>query len=103
MGVFDKFVNDGLRSALRTVGESATIGTDTFTGSFDELEMSVERNVYGDSDDVTTTLTCMQNDLIAKPAIGGTLLRVATGKTYVILGVQVDNESYEISLRLKNG
>jgi hypothetical protein len=103
MGVFDKFVSDGLRSAMRTLGEQATIGADTFTASFDEMEMSVDRNVYGDSDEITTTATCMQDDLSAKPAIGGTLLRVATGKTYVILGVQADTESYEISLRIKNG
>jgi hypothetical protein len=103
MGTFDQFTKTALTQSLNVIGELATIGGNQFTASFDESEMSVSRNPYGDEDEVTTVATCLKSALSNKPEINETLTRVATSTTYVILEVQEDVSSYEITLRAKNG
>tara|TARA_R110002167_G_scaffold113538_3_gene286646 strand:- start:799 stop:1110 length:312 start_codon:yes stop_codon:yes gene_type:complete len=100
---FEKFIGDGLRAALATVGELATIGAKTVTASFDESEMSVSQNVYGADDEVTTTMTVIKSDLAGRPAIGSVLTRLSSSTVYVVLTVQEDVKSYEVGLRAKHG
>jgi len=103
MSIFDQFTKDALTESLRIIGETATIGGNQFQAAFDESGMTVNRNPYGDEDEVTTIATCLSSALSDKPKIGETLIRVKTSKTYVILEVQEDVGSYEITLRAKNG
>ena len=60
MNTFESFVKNGLSTALNSVGESAQIGSTKFKASFDESEMAVSRNTYGDEDEVTTTATLLK-------------------------------------------
>ena len=87
--------------ALKSVGEDAQIGSTKFTASFDESEMAVSRNTYGDEDEVTTTATLLKAALGGKPTVGQVLTRGT--QRYVILVVQEDAQSYEIGLRAKDG
>ncbi len=103
MSIFDQFTKDALTESLRIIGETATIGADSFQAAFDESDMVVNRNRYGDEDEVTTIATCLKSALSDKPQINETLIRVKTSTTYVILEVQEDVESYEITLRAKDG
>lgn len=103
MNTFESFVKNGLSTALNSVGECAQIGSIVFTASFDESEMAVSRNTYGDEDKVTTTATLLKAAFIvgSKPTIGQVLIRGSV--QYVILSVQEDAQSYEIGLRVKDG
>ena len=103
MSIFDQFTKDALTESLRIIGETASIGGNQFQAAFDEGDMTVNRNIYGDEDEVTTIATCLKSALSDKPRISETLIRVKTSTTYVILEVQEDVESYEITLRAKNG
>lgn len=103
MSTFDQFTKSGLTQSLSVIGEPATIGGNQFKAAFDESGMSVSRNQFGDEDEVTTVATCLKSALSDKPKISETLIRVNTSMTYVILEVQEDVESYEITLRAKNG
>lgn len=101
MNTFELFVKNGLSTALNSVGESAQIGSTKFTASFDESEMAVSRNTYGDEDEVTTTATLLKAAVGSKPTIGQVLIRGSV--QYVILSVQEDVQSYDIGLRVKDG
>ena len=101
--MFDNFIKDALAESLAVIGEPVSIGGNQFKAAFDEIEMSVDRNVYGDADEMTARATCASADLTDKPKIGEVLTRINTSKRYVILDVQEDVGSYEISLRAKNG
>ena len=103
MSTFDQFTKSGLTQSLNVIGETATIGGNQFKAAFDESDMAVNRNPYGDEDEVTTIATCLKSALSDKPRINETLIRAKTSTTYVILEVQEDVESYEITLRAKNG
>ena len=101
MNIFESVVKNGLSIALKSVGEDAQIGNTKFTASFDESEMAVSRNTYGDEDEVTTTATLLKAALTSKPTVGQVLTRGT--QRYVILTVQEDAQSYEIGLRAKDG
>jgi len=103
MGIFDNFVKTGLIDSLNVIGEPASIGGNQFKAAFDDSEMEVTRHMYGDEDEVTTEATCLLTELTNAPRIGETLIRVNQRKTYVILEVQSDVESYRITLRAKDG
>ena len=102
MGIFDNFVRTGLIDSLNVIGEPASIGGNQFKASFEDSEMDVTRHVFGDEDDVSTVATCLKSALTNAPRINETLIRVNQRKTYVILEVQSDVESYRITLRAKN-
>lgn len=101
MNIFESVVKNGLSIALKSVGEDAQINGTKFKASFDESEMAVSRNTYGDEDEVTTTATLLKAALTSKPTVGTVLTRGS--QRYVILTVQEDAQSYEIGLRAKDG
>lgn len=99
--MFSNFVISAIRQSLKVIGEPANIGGNQFEAAFDEMEMTVDRNIYGDTDQVTARATCVAEDLDRKPEIGETLQRVRTSVRYVILNVQEDEGTYELHLREK--
>lgn len=103
MDIFSGFVKRGMTHALGVIGEPASIGGNQFPASFDDLSMDVTRHMFGDEDEVTTIATCLKADLSNAPRINETLIRVNHRKTYVITNVQSDAETYEITLRAKDG
>ena len=103
MSNFNQFTKSALKLSIGVIGEAASIGGNQFQAAFDESDMEVTRHSYGDEDEVTTIAVCMKPDITNEPRVGETLIRVAQNKTYVILSVQSDVESYEITLRAKNG
>ena len=102
MKIFNTFIKTGLIHSLETIGEQASIGGDQFVAAFSESTMDVMRNVFGDSDEVTTRATCLVSALTNRPRINETLIRVGERKTYVITEVYSDAESYTITLRAKD-
>jgi len=102
MSLFDKFIENGMIDALSELGEPASIGGNQFLASFDDSDMFVTRHLYGDDDEVTTEATCLKSALSNKPRIGETLTRIEISKTYVITEVQVDVESYRLTMREKD-
>ena len=103
MGIYSNFVKAGIVGTLAVIGEPASIGGNQFSAAFDDSGMDVTRHMFGDEDEVTTTASCLKSALTNEPRINETLIRVNESKTYVILSVQSDVESYTITLRAKNG
>ena len=103
MGIYSNFVRAGMIGTLGVIGEPASIGGNQFSAGFEDSGMDVTRHTFGDEDEVTTTATCLKSALTNEPRIGETLIRVNESKTYVILSVESDVESYMITLRAKNG
>jgi len=102
MDAFKKFPKKGLTHPLAVIGEPASIGGNQFQAAFDDSDMFVTRHLYGDDDEVTTEATCLKSALSNKPRIGETLTRIEISKTYVITEVQVDVESYRLTMREKD-
>lgn len=103
MSNFQHFTKSALKISIGVIGETASIGGNQFQAAFDESDMEVTRHSYGDEDEMTTTAVCMKADITNAPRTGETLIRAQQSKTYVIMSVQSDVESYEITLRAKNG
>ena len=103
MSSFKNFAKMGITHTLRVIGEPASIGGNQFQASFEESDMDVTRHVFGDEDEVTTVAVCLKSELTNAPRIGETLIRVNERKTYVITEVQDDIESYDITMRRKDG
>jgi len=103
MSGFRTFAKMGITHTIRVIGEPASIGGNQFQASFEESSMDITRHVFGDEDDVTTRAVCLKSALTNAPRINETLIRIDERKTYVILDVQDDIESYELTLRRKDG
>lgn len=103
MSGFRDFAKMGITHTIRVIGEPASIGGNQFQASFEESTMDVTNHMFGDEDDVTTRAICLKSELTNAPRINETLIRIDQRKTYVITDVQDDIESYEITLRCKNG
>lgn len=102
MKIFNTFIQTGLIHSLETIGEEASIGGNQFVAAFSESTMDVMRNVFGDSDEVTTKATCLLSALTNRPRINETLIRINERKTYVITEVNSDAGSYIMTLRAKD-
>ncbi len=102
MSGYNQFTKSSLIHSIAVIGETASIGGNQFRMAFDESDMNVTNHIYGDEDDVTTTAVCMKAELSNKPVIGETLVRTEVSKSYVIIAVQSDVNSYELQLREKD-
>jgi hypothetical protein len=103
MNAFRSFTKTALTHTLQVLGEPASIGGDQFLCAFSEARGEITSHAYGDEDDSTLYCNLLSSAVSNTPRVGETLTRINERKTYVILEVSDDIESYELQLRRKDG
>ena len=102
MTQFTDFITNAAQEATGIMGEPISINGQTVQAVFDEQTNSWEMNEFGTDDQPTVTLVIALASLNIIPNKAQTFVRTATGETFFITEVSLEEKSADCFRRLRD-
>ena len=99
MNAFEKSIQVGMKSAITVMGEWFAFSGKNIKGVFDELEMSVSREVYGDREEATAIIVFPIEGFPGKPRQKLELTRNCSKERFKVLSFDSSEGHYTLNVK----